>query len=129
VPVKVGVEVEITLPSAGRVRVTSSGVVSALVIVQEALAAGPLLPAWSVALTRKVWLAGARPVYDCGLVQGVKPLPSRLQAKLAPGSLLVNVMLALVCVVGSDGPEPIVAVGAVVSTVNVFALLVPVLPA
>ena len=56
--------------------------------------------------------------------------PSSRQSKLLPVSLDVNVNVASVWPLGSDGAEPIVVFGAVVSTVQVrVAALESVFPA
>jgi hypothetical protein len=65
-----------------------------------------------------LWLPAARPAYDCGLVQLANADASRLQAKLLPASVEVNVKLALELLVGLAGCDVIVVFGATVSTVK-----------
>jgi len=61
-------------------------------------------------------------------VQGAKPEASRLQTKVEPASLLVNMNDADPVVASAGGPEATVVSGATVSTVQSYVVAGPVLP-
>ena len=88
--------------------------------VQTREAAGPWLPARSVALTWKVCESSVRPEAVNGEPHSSKPSPSSWQLKLASGSFeaKLNEGLRSDEVEPLAGPEEIVTVGAWVSTVN-----------
>ena len=87
-----------------------------------------MLPAGSVALTWKVWLPGASPVYALGLVQATKAAPSRLHWKVDPDSLDEKLKLGLVELLGFAGVDVIVVSGGVVSIVHVYVAATPTFP-
>src|ERR671923_914780 len=90
---------------------------AAVSIVHEWTAAGPVLPAPSVAFTSKLCAPSTSPEYPLGLVQVLKAPPSSRHSKLVPVSL-VKEKLALVELEGSGGAEVIVVVGVSVSIVH-----------
>ena len=96
--------------------------------VKSSVATGPVLPAWSVARTRKVWAPLESFGASKGLLQGLKSAVSSEQAKVEPGSELKSKLGVLSSVVPC-GAEVIVAVGPTVSTVKSSVATGPVLPA
>ena len=64
-----------------------------------------------------------------GLLQLDQDDESRLHSNVEPDSLLLNVAVAVVWLVGLDGPESIEASGGVVSIVQFQYAGLPVLPA
>jgi hypothetical protein len=105
-----------------------SGAVVSIVHVRLA-GLGSTLPAASVALTWKVWLVAARPVYVRPLVQEVNVAVSSAHWKVEPDSVDVNVNVAPVAFVGFVGLPVIVVSGACVSIIHVQVVAGPVLPA
>ncbi len=96
----------------------------------RAASVASMLPAASVARTRKVWSPCARPVSARGEVQVCQAPESSLHSNVAPVSSEAKPKLAEVEAVGPLGPESIVVSGATVSTVQVRAASVAsVLPA
>ena len=77
-----------------------------------------MFPATSVARTRKLRLPLAKPEKLTGLVQAAKAAPSKRHSKVAAGSSAANVKVAVVTLVGVGGPDVIVAIGSVRSTVQ-----------
>ena len=103
---------------------------AAMSTVKSSVAAGPVLPAPSVARTRKVWAPLESFGASKGLLQGLKsgvPVSSE-HWKLEPGSELKSKLGVLSAVVPC-GAEVIVAVGAAMSTVKSSVAAGPVLPA
>jgi hypothetical protein len=103
---------------------------AAVVTVQLYDVAALVLPATSVARTRKVWLPSARPLYACGLVQVANAAASRLQLNVTLLSLSFKEKLAVVWLVGLAGWLVMAgAGGGVVSIVHVQLVAALVLPA
>jgi hypothetical protein len=94
----------------------SGGVVSTVHV--RVSGVGSALPAASVARTANVCEPSASPVEAFGEVQDVNAAPSMLQAKLAPGSELVNENDAFADGERAGGWSVMVVSGAAVSTVN-----------
>ena len=92
------------------------------------MAAGELLPAWSVATTVKVCSPSARPVYAAGLSQPAYSAWSRAHWKPASSSA-VNANSASADLLSLGGEAVMVVAGAVVSTVHVRVAALPWLPA
>jgi hypothetical protein len=69
-----------------------------------------------------------RPLYVCGDVQGLNPPEFRLQTKVEPDSLLVNVNAADALLLEAGGPEAIVVSGGTVSIVQVYSVALPLTP-
>jgi hypothetical protein len=86
---------------------TGGGVVSFVTV--HVYVASPLVLPPLTAWTRNVCEATLRPVYDLGLEQAANAPESSLHSNVAPDSP-VKVNVALVEVVGFDGPEVIVGV-------------------
>jgi len=118
-PESVNEPVLLCVPSTGASIVGAAGAVVSIVHVRLA-GVGSTLPAASVALTRKLCGPSERPEYVNGDEQPENAAPSRLQAKLEPLSLEVNVKVALVTFVGFAGADPILVSGALVSIVHVY---------
>jgi 2C-methyl-D-erythritol 2,4-cyclodiphosphate synthase len=97
-------------------------------IVQVELAAVPVFPAASVALTWKVCEPSASAEYAFGLEQLANAPPSSAHWNVAPASE-VKLKLAFALLLGFVGEALIVAVGATVSIVQVELAAVPALPA
>jgi hypothetical protein len=74
-----------------------------------------VLRAASVALTEKVWVPLAKPVYFLGEEQALKVPLSREHSKVLPASEEEKVNEALFCFMVSEGPESMVVSGEVVS--------------
>ena len=70
----------------------------------------------SVALTEKVWVPLANPVYFLGEEQAMKAAPSRLHAKVLLAWEEEKVNVALFCLIVPEGPEAMVVSGGVVSS-------------
>ena len=77
-----------------------------------------VFPAASVALTSKLWLPSANPVYVFGVEQFSHPNPSRLHSNVLFGSLLSKAKVAVGSGVGFGGLSVIVVSGSVKSTVQ-----------
>jgi hypothetical protein len=82
----------------------------------------------SVAWTANVCVPDASPEYVCGLVHLAKAFPSSWHAKVAVGSGLVKVKLALSLALGFAGLLEMVVSGGVASTENGTAAEVAVVP-
>ncbi len=78
-----------------------------------------MLPASSVARTWKVCAPSPRPVSVCGEAHAANAPASSAHSKLVPPSADEKAKVAPVALVSAPGPESTVAVGAVVSTVQV----------
>jgi hypothetical protein len=112
----------VTVPLGPELIVVCGGVVSdaGSWMVQLRLAGvASVLPAASIARTRKVWEPAARPLYVVGLVQPANAEASREHWNVEPVSDELNVNEAVVVVTVPVGPELIVVCGAVVSIVHV----------
>src|SRR5688572_17750682 len=91
--------------AGGAARTIVSGAVASMVHTYDvgALSAPPVLRA----LTWNTRAPSASPVNTARLVHAAKPRPSTRQRKTAPGCLLENVKVAVVSLLGFDGPESI----------------------
>src|SRR5262249_39832796 len=115
------------VPNTGEANVTvTAGAVLSSTMDQGKLVADPVVPAASTASTWDVWGPAANPLYALGLVHVAKAPASSLHRKWSTpeetppptGSFPVNAKLAEVLLLGFDGLEVIVAVGAVRSIVK-----------
>jgi hypothetical protein len=82
------------------------------------VASGPVLPAASVALMRRVRLPSARPVKVWGLEHGAHT-PASTEHAASAGSLTVNSTIAVVTLIVTAGPEVMVTIGPTVSTIHI----------
>jgi hypothetical protein len=124
--VKLKLAFALLLGFVGEALIVAAG--AAVSTVHVLVASGPALPAASTALTWKVCVPSATPVYAFGLVQLANAAASSAHWKLAPASE-VKLKLALAELLGLDGAPEIVTVGALVSTVHVKLAGALVLPA
>src|SRR3954469_24910904 len=92
-----------------------SGAVRSIVQVEVAGVAS-VLPAVSVARTSNVWLPSPSEAVVCGVVQAAQVPPSTRHSNVEPASDELNANVGVASFDGSDGPEPSVVFGAVLST-------------
>jgi hypothetical protein len=121
-------------PAAGPpVMVVLGGVVSPWTVQLRLAGVASVLPAASMARTRKVWVPVVSPVYERGELQAAYAVvESSEHWNVDPLSLALNVNVALVLVVvePAAGPPVMVVLGGAMSTVHVrLAALGSVLPA
>src|SRR4051794_16820158 len=122
-PLKLGLASFVRVPSEGATRVSAGSVASTVQVVVAGVAS--VLPAASVARTRKVCAPGVSPERTSGDEQAVQAPASRRHSKLAPVSLESKRKSADVVPVAAGGVSVKKVFGALVSTRKLWAALVP----